>query len=473
LGLVCGLLVHPGHYHVALVDLIGWENAHRIDFLPRYLAFRMNTDVIQDVQAPNRRQNQQQGKRAGDIFFSWAFFVGEMAGAVAVAVAYAWVRAGKAYCEECRKWMASTVVKFPSGTGADAANLYLTGRLSELEKLRPTDSKGAQGACDVTAEHCVAGSGKVPRCSPVYLKIKEPIATRRQSSGRVKRHAWIRQAELNEEEISALASVFPSLHSASESDKPSVGGTAEPVAFVTGPLATVHSIPSPYQGKVLSRGHLWFGVMLGLLPILTFPVALGLFAVAATLHDQMGPWIAAVVGISGFGSLLLGVLIFTWYADFLPSRYLHRLAKRELELRPDRWVHANNPDAVFIQVVPRENWGRLMLENATDVGFLRIDPNRREIVFEGDRQRYRIPAGSIVSCQIESFSPPGDAQQRTLFYLTVIRANTKGGLWETQVAHRHIGAGRSNNKTRLAGAEELKRQIDKMMAGGRDQDLRG
>jgi hypothetical protein len=298
----------------------------------------------------------------------------------------------------------------------------------------------------------------------VYLTIKESIASGRRSSGQVKKHAWIRQAELNEEEIKALEPVFDGFHPPGSLIEPAVGDTADSLAVVTGPLATVQSIASPYQGKVLSRGHLWFGVVLGLLPILTFPAALGLFALAALFHDQMGPWIAAAVGLSGFGSLVIGVLVFTWYADFLPSRYLHRIAKRELELRPDRWVDADDPDAIFIQVVPRENWARVMLENASDVGFLRIDSGRREVVFEGDRQRYRLPAGSIVSCHIESFSPPGDAQQRTQFYLAVVRANTKDGLWETQVAHRHIGGGRSNNKTRLAGAQELKEQIDAIMA---------
>ena len=105
-----------------------------------------------------------------------------------------------------------------------------------------------------------------------------------------------------------------------------------------------------------------------------------------------------------------------------------------------------------------------MLENASDVGLLWIDAGRRQLLFEGDRQRYRIPAGSIVSCEIEQFTAPGDAQQRSIFYMTCIRAQTEAGLWETLVSHRHIWLGRRTNAVRRKLAEELREKIHAILA---------
>ncbi len=140
--------------------------------------------------------------------------------------------------------------------------------------------------------------------------------------------------------------------------------------------------------------------LIALLPALSLPIGFGLLGAAAYLGDVLPIWASAVLGVLGIASFAGGALLLAWYADFLPSRYLYRVTKRELELRPERWVEPNNPEAAYIQVIPRENWGRVMLENASDVGLLWIDTARRQLLFEGDRQRYRIPAASIVSgCQ--------------------------------------------------------------------------
>ena len=47
-----------------------------------------------------------------------------------------------------------------------------------------------------------------------------------------------------------------------------------------------------------------------------------------------------------------------------------------------------------------------MLETASDVGFLRLDSARGLLLFEGDKERYWVPAGAILSCEVEQVEPP-------------------------------------------------------------------
>jgi hypothetical protein len=76
-----------------------------------------------------------------------------------------------------------------------------------------------------------------------------------------------------------------------------------------------------------------------------------------------------------------------------------------------------------------------MLNNASDVGLLVVDQQKREIRFEGDKERWRIPAAAITYCQLEVFvQQQGHAKSR-MFY-AVLRANHRAGFWEAPIRPR-------------------------------------
>jgi hypothetical protein len=59
-------------------------------------------------------------------------------------------------------------------------------------------------------------------------------------------------------------------------------------------------------------------------------------------------------------------------------------------------------------MIPRRNWHTAKLESAEDVGLLAIDDARRELRFEGDQERYRIPVRAITSLAFELIHGSGD-----------------------------------------------------------------
>jgi hypothetical protein len=166
-----------------------------------------------------------------------------------------------------------------------------------------------------------------------------------------------------------------------------------------GRLAEISPVEDPFAGRIMSNSFVIFGLVLGLLIVPLFlgsgVMTLGGFYLCSQEARNDG-WPAALtdnaVFIVALGiPLLLGSIYVAFRCPNLFAEWcLRRRAKREIRSRPDWIVDPDDPEAMFVQIVPRCNWGRIMLETATDVGFLKVDASRREILFEGDKERYRI-----------------------------------------------------------------------------------
>lgn len=108
-----------------------------------------------------------------------------------------------------------------------------------------------------------------------------------------------------------------------------------------------------------------------------------------------------------FGMLLAaGYFVFeTFFIGVIPARsYLHWLRER-IDQRPDAVVAADDPEAFFVQHIPHKNWNVNIGENASDVGLLLLDHQNGLMKYEGDVERWIIPAECIGSLRLDSFTP--------------------------------------------------------------------
>ena len=55
-------------------------------------------------------------------------------------------------------------------------------------------------------------------------------------------------------------------------------------------------------------------------------------------------------------------------------------------------------------------------------------PERREVLFEGDNEYYRIPAAAITSCEVERYVQGEGTHGATAFYRLVLEVNTPGAV---------------------------------------------
>ena len=120
-----------------------------------------------------------------------------------------------------------------------------------------------------------------------------------------------------------------------------------------------------------------------------------------------------------------------------------------------------NPDATFVEVVPKLNWGQMKLESASDVGFLLLDKQRREILFEGDKECYRIPAAALTSCEVEVHIVGQGTHGATRVFYVVLRGHHPGGLWEAPVRKRG-DTGMFLSRKRQRWTDGLRREILEM-----------
>ena len=101
------------------------------------------------------------------------------------------------------------------------------------------------------------------------------------------------------------------------------------------------------------------------------------------------------------GCLVLIILGVRYFQGYLTGRFMLRQTRQAIECRADPAVDLQNPDLYFVDIVPRINWGKRLKEKASDIGLLELNWARRQLIFEGDRERYWIPAESILEIKHE------------------------------------------------------------------------
>lgn len=144
-----------------------------------------------------------------------------------------------------------------------------------------------------------------------------------------------------------------------------------------------------------------------------------------------------------------------WSADFM----FHR-AQRAIAERPDTIVDANNEDAIYVEIIPRRNWSQVSLQNAEDVGFLHLDDQRGELLFEGDNKRYRIGVQQVISHSVELMNPSAANDPRaTPIGLLVIKVRDRLGEREIPIRPVRTVAGDSLGGNYMERAHELQRRI--------------
>jgi hypothetical protein len=213
--------------------------------------------------------------------------------------------------------------------------------------------------------------------------------------------------------------------------------------------------PGP-SGRVLDRRRIW-GFYLLLTPVL-LPLSVG--GAGALVCGSLDTAAGQVIG---FGLIGLGAVLFIVYCVYescligiYPARCYLRWLRERIDTRPDAIVAADDPDAFFVQIIPRENWRISMGENASDVGLLRVDYKRKELRYEGDLERWTVPAESVMSIRLELFTPPAGLpllNEHTVAMLAVDLGDRD--VWETPLAAHPVHFELWTPGKRRRGAELL------------------
>lgn len=114
----------------------------------------------------------------------------------------------------------------------------------------------------------------------------------------------------------------------------------------------------------------------------------------------------------------------------LGRRYNQRLLLKAISSRPDPLVAAGDPAAITAEMCPRKIWlleGNSPCEDS-NLGLMLLDQERRALIFEGDYERYWIPADAILAARIERI-PIGQPTTASM-YGAVLEIRLAKSTWE-------------------------------------------
>jgi hypothetical protein len=236
-------------------------------------------------------------------------------------------------------------------------------------------------------------------------------------------------------------------------------------------VADIRPVEAEFAGKILTKGRVATNYSIrAVLPICHL-AGIGMIAcVFPTVFPNDGARSLLELPVSearlvfAIGAAIFVVTAFCGllFPKLLSGSYLYFTVKRQIARRQSAIVRPGG-GSVYVDIIPRENWNRLMWENAADIGFLRVDTARREILFEGDNQRCRIPAVAVLSCELEKSLYTAAARPDSPgLWVVVIRASTPDGVWEAPVMPR-LFKRRVTPKRRLQVAQDLRKAIQAIL----------
>jgi hypothetical protein len=461
-GILSGLLLYLSYYQFCLIDVLPAGMAHRVDLLPHYIWLRLQSDVAVDAAA---------GARGGEkpvLVLNILQFSFEVLAVLGVVTAAAWKRSGRAYCEELGQWMERKQALLPTGFTPDFIDALEHGGLEDFLDTMPQEGDPTTSG-RLVLEYVPDGFGPV-LSFPVYVSAEDFDPSRLLPPLRRVRRTTVRQVELQPSEVLELRPVFPELARLLETqdprlrDKPGdVVAPAEPVPLA-GEVAQVTAVPEPYRRRVRRPGYALSVNLRGAIPLVFLFGGGSLIAAAVWLmqNEQVVPGCAVLV--AGIPCLAWGLYTPLLCSGVYTNRWIRRRLCEEIAQRPDVLIRHDDPDAAYVSLIPRDSFVTIKATMSSDLLLLKIDRPHRQILMEGDSDRYRIPAGAVEDCKPQMFFHPMDAQHRTEIWMARLVVRFEQGSRELLISTGTTRFTPTTNDRRHQRAEDLCQQIRKLSA---------
>jgi hypothetical protein len=217
LGLTAGVVLYLGYYYVGLVQETGVRSAYRVDRLPAYIVWRMQTTVIVIGNVEQDAGHDVQEVLPVRTTFNACLSAVEFGVLLAFVPFLGAVRAGRAYDETRERWTDLLIAALAPGSGNALRDSLEDGSLPRVVSHIPRAAIGyMQPYCEIVVEYAPVGEqGLSP--SAVYLSLREirmpgPSGTLNHYLSFLvfsRSRQLVCQCELTREEIACLGRLFP------------------------------------------------------------------------------------------------------------------------------------------------------------------------------------------------------------------------------------------------------------------------
>ncbi|HEY7326847.1 MAG TPA: hypothetical protein VH592_04365 [Gemmataceae bacterium] len=459
IGVLVGLIAYLGYYHLCLMDLLPPGNAWRVDVLPKYIQLRMQTDVAEEVGKP--RLNPQGKKPFAPL--NYFGFACELLMVVGLAASFSWNRARRAYCMELGQWMQQDKALLAPHSSTKFHTALDTDTLSQFVAQTAAGSD-QQTASRLILEYAVPETGSAFEF-PIYASFEDLPVPRPWYRPRQLRRTFVRQVELELAEILALRPLFPKLARLLESQHSELRDLpAEVLSTPSPPLETsdraeITPIPESYRRRVRGKGYALRVNLLGLTPLIYLFGGMGLIVGSIVLFRDVSIPLGCIAEVAGGAGIFWGIYVSQFCSSVPENRWIERRLRQEIAGRPESIVDPQDPESSFVSLIPRESFSKIQWTMASDVVLYKLDKNRRQLLMEGDADRYRIPSGAISVCEPQCFFHPIDAGHKKQIWMVRLMIVVEQGARELLLSINQTRWNPMTNERRRRLAEDTCRRI--------------
>ncbi len=169
--------------------------------------------------------------------------------------------------------------------------------------------------------------------------------------------------------------------------------------------------------------------------------------------------IALAIGVAGFN---WGAYVALFCTSVPENRWIERRLRREIGARPEKLVDPQDPESVFVSLIPRASFAKIQWTMASDVLLLKVDKKGRQLIMEGDSDRYRIPAGAISVCEPQCFFHPIDVKHDKQLWMVRLMIRVEQSWQELLLSVNATRWDPTTNARRKERAEDMCRQIEEL-----------
>jgi hypothetical protein len=224
-------------------------------------------------------------------------------------------------------------------------------------------------------------------------------------------------------------------------------------------VAEVTAVPEPFRQRVRGPNYKLIVNLIEVHPLISFFGGGALAGLGVWQLTEQNWLLGIPLIIAGLPIACWGVYVALCCTNATSNRWIERRLRYEISQRGDSLIEAHDPESTYVSLIPREHFGKVRWTYASDLLLLKIDAARREVLLEGDSDRYRIPADAIARCDVRPFTIIDPNKEFWCLRLVVHFEDEKR---ELLLNPSHANWLPSSNASRQRAARNLRDEIEAM-----------
>lgn len=206
-------------------------------------------------------------------------------------------------------------------------------------------------------------------------------------------------------------------------------------------------------------------IVIALWPLLLVPGGSVWLGIDIYQNKEELSWLNIGLRIGGvFVLFIISFIYLMRVGQFVAAAYGVSVARKNMRSRAESLFDAAEENLVTVELFERESWTKVTAM-AVDFGFLKLDRDRKQLRFEGNKNRWTMPLSALQTCRIEESIVGAEGEQgaEKRYYVVLAADKLDGTLWEYGLIYTRTEIGKDEYEVRHERAKLLLNQLAEIM----------